>query len=71
MPKKSATATAPDVARPIMILSPAVWHERLREQLIEKAFDHDKADLVARRTLRRLVDAASLAPAPIQAQWLL
>jgi len=35
MPKKSATATAPDVARPIMILSPAVWHERLREQLIE------------------------------------
>ncbi len=54
-----------------MILSPAVWHERLREQLIEKAFDHDKADLVARRTLRRLVDAASLAPAPIQAQWLL
>ena len=40
-----------------LALSPAVWREVLRTQLIDSGFEHDIAGLISRRVIERLVEA--------------
>lgn len=40
-----------------LALSPSVWREVLRSELIDSGFEHDMAGLVARRVIERIVGA--------------
>ena len=40
-----------------LALSPSVWREVLRTQLIDSGFEHDVAGLISRRVIERLVNA--------------
>ncbi len=56
MKRKPKALTDTPAPRPTLILSPSAWRDRLCQELIYAGLGHDTADLVARRTLKGLVD---------------
>lgn len=64
---------ARNVPQDRLALSPSVWREVLRNELVDSGFEHDVAGLIARRVIERLVAAylgGRLAEAPPTTQSL-
>jgi hypothetical protein len=56
---------ATDRSRSHLILTPSDWREVLRGQLVDTGFEHDAADVIARRVIQLLTVsylAGELAP---------
>lgn len=53
--KQATTTLAAPFHQDRLPLSPSVWREVLRNDLVDCGFEHDIADLIARRVIERLV----------------